>query len=50
MWCVGFVLVGKLCEGGESVGVGMACESPRCGWLVWGRVPSCSLGVGGRFV
>ena len=32
--CVEFVLVGGLCEGTRSDGIGMACERTRCGRLV----------------
>ena len=31
---VEFVLVGGLCEGTRSDGIGMACERTRCGRLV----------------
>ncbi len=47
LWCVVFVLVSMLWERARCDGVGVACERPRCGWLVWVRVLSLRLVVGG---
>jgi hypothetical protein len=45
------VPVSRLYDGGRSDGVGTWCEyRPLCGWVLWRRVLSWSLGVGGGFV